>query len=223
MNDFSDYFDKTYVINLKSRPDRLQDFLIRLANANMTGVSVFNAIDGRICKPPAWWSVSEGAWGCLMSHLRLAQDALQMGLKNYLVLEDDVIFCEDFYSKLETFMDSMEQYRDDWDMIYLGGQHYNNTVPFRVNKHVVKGVNINRTHAMAVNAKFMVKFCQHLIHAPDYIEKALSPRKYYMHIDHQLGELHPFINVFAPTKFICGQAAGTSDIGQHTKTENWWN
>ena len=217
------YFKKAYVINLDGSKDRMQLFLQRAAEAGVTGFTRTQAVDGRVCKPPAWWPSGEGAWGCMMSHQKIAQDALMRGLENYVVFEDDAVFSDDFTERLPQVMESLDKLDGNWDMFYLGGQHLvERGQPFPIHgTDLLKCVNINRTHALAVNARVFLKFSQHIIHAPDYIENA--SKGYTMHLDHQLGELHPYISCIAPDQWLCGQAEGRSTIESKTNREMWWH
>ena len=157
-----------------------------------------------------------------MTHLRLAQDALMDGLESYLVFEDDACFSPNFAGRLPKVMREVQSLKKGWDMLYLGGQHlYKETSPpwnYAGTKHLLRCNNVNRTHAMAVNARFMVKFAQHIIHAPDYIGAEDD-----LHIDHQLGEIHRSIVTLASEPWLCGQAGGPSNVNGQDKPEEWWN
>jgi GR25 family glycosyltransferase involved in LPS biosynthesis len=150
----------------------------------------------------------------------MAQDALLDGLDSYLVFEDDAVFSKDFAERLPTVMGEVNSLKKGWDLLYLGGQHlYKETSPpWPVTDNIVRCNNVNRTHAFAVNARFMVKFCQHIIHAPDYIKAERD-----MHIDHQLGELHRSCVTLAVNPWMCGQGGGSSNVNGQQKEEEWWN
>jgi len=70
-----------------------------------------------------------------------------------------------------------------------------------------------------VNDRFMAQFQQHIMHAPDYIES-----KEPLHIDHQLGRLHEWRQhrILAIDPWVCGQAAGKSDISGADNEPKWW-
>jgi len=220
MIDLRKYFNRAYVINLDIRDDKWDSFLSRAGKLNIVGFERVSAIEGDKCPPPAWWRSGNGAWGCLMSHLRIAQDALMQGLDNYLVFEDDVCFSEDFVERLPILCSRLETLDQGWDMFYLGGQHLylETSPPWFFRNGIVRCNNVNRTHAFAVNAQFMVKFCQHIIHAPDYIE---DPND--IHIDHQLGNIHRQYITLAAQPWLCGQAGGSSNINGQMKDEEWWH
>jgi len=219
MLDLSTIFGAVYVANLDCRPDRWEEFCARAAKAGITGFTRFRAIEGDKCLHPAWWRAGNGAWGCLMTHLRMAQDALMDGLDNYLVFEDDVVFSADFVVRLETAMHALDGV--EWDQFYLGGQHLyvETSPPWPFRDNIVRCPNVNRTHAYAVNKRFMQKFQQHIMHAPDYIDA-----KGDIHIDHQLGTLHERREniIIAAHPWMCGQAEGSSDILGDVKEEEWW-
>ena len=231
------YFDRCFVLNLDNRPDRWEQF-VKMADSNgVTGYERYRAVHGDSCQPPDWWRAGAGAWGCLMSHLRLAQDCLMDGLDNYLVFEDDAVFSEDFCERLPSIMQEIGDLKGDWDMLYLGGQHlYRETFPpYPYRTGIVKCHNVNRTHAFAVNARFMVKFSQHIIHAPDYLSNYIHPiqedldngikgvNEWMDHIDHQLGRIHPHVVTLACNPWLCGQAASSSSINGAMQDEQWWN
>lgn len=220
MIDLRHHFGRAYVINLDNRPDRWVAFQERAAAAGITGFERVRAIEGDKCPHPAWWRAGNGAWGCLMSHLRIAQDALLDDLPSYVVFEDDAVFSEDFADRLPSTMRRLDGV--EWDMLYLGGQHLwvESGPPWPFCRGVVRCRNVNRTHAFAVSDRFMAQFQQHIMHAPDYIES-----KEPLHIDHQLGRLHEWRQhrILAIDPWVCGQSSGKSSIsGGENAHDVWW-
>lgn len=219
MIDLRDYFGGAFVLNLDIRPDRWHQFQERAARAGITGFQRARAVEGDKCPHPAWWRAGNGAWGCLMSHLRVCQDAMLDQLSSYLVFEDDVVFSDDFAERLPDVMATLAD--GAWDQLYLGGQHLYVEAgpPWPYREGLVRCRNVNRTHAFAVNARFMADFSRHIMHAPDYIAAEGDN-----HIDHQLGVLHERRQhvILATNPWLCGQGASSSNIlGEHTK-EEWW-
>lgn len=212
MRNLTDWFDKVFVINCAHRPDRLDRVKRHLDESGMADVSkvvFYPAVIGDWTTSPAGWGAGRGAWGCLRSHARIAEDVMHerdengaMTLRNYLVLEDDVYFLPDAIGSLNQFMESVPV---DWDQIYLGGQHQRK--PVQVKEHVMVGLSVNRTHAYALNQKCFQPFYRHINFAPDYIGTV-------KHIDHQLELAHQRRDwdVYCPLKWICGQEAGSSNI-----------
>lgn len=210
------FFDKVVAINLGRRWDRwsrLQRHIDALDWPFLTPER-FEAVDGRATTHPHWWRQGDGAWGCLMSHARILEDCLQADVKSVLILEDDVVFTGDLRQRSEEFLSAVP---DDWDQIYLGGQHLIDPVP--VNDQVYRGRNVNRTHAYAVSRKFMARMYRHILHAPDYILHGGH------HVDHRLGALHEAGDhaIYSPRQWLAGQFQGSSDISGQTNDTFFWN
>jgi len=99
-------------INLDRRPERWEAFN---RNCPIRGVHRFPAIDGRRVRPPVWWRQGGGAWGCMLSHIRILEQALTDGLDRrgvVLVLEDDALFPPDFAEQATRFISALP---GDWD------------------------------------------------------------------------------------------------------------
>jgi len=219
--DLHQWFKHTSVVSLDKFPKRWEIFQERATKAGLTGYKKFHAIEGDKVPPSGWFRGGNGAWGCLMSHLRIVQDALMDDKPGHiLVFEDDAVFSDDWLERMHRIMDEVG---DDWDMLYLGGQHLHmpRVKPYRMtfNKEVVNARNINRTHAFAINKRFLGKYQQHIMFAPDYIEAKSN-----FHIDHQLGILHQHQNysILAAQPWINGQGAGLSWTCGRKTGENWW-
>tara|TARA_B110000196_G_C21148364_1_gene668032 strand:+ start:417 stop:1139 length:723 start_codon:yes stop_codon:yes gene_type:complete len=216
---FSDYFERVYCINLESRPDRLERFNNRLKRA--TGETIdnktifrFEAVDGSKLTEFDMPLVMDGntqhwgagAEGCRRSHIGAITEARDLGLNNILILEDDVIFRthsrireivphNGFVNLLSGFMDHVPE---NWDMIYLGGNHWRGT------GHQLSGmvhvINSLTTHAYAVRHTayqlILTKSVQH--NKP--IDLILAE------------EVQPHCNAYASLPRIVGQEEGVSDI-----------
>ncbi len=206
-------------INLDRRPERWEAFK---RNCPIGGVRRFPAINGRAVRPPAWWRQGGGAWGCMLSHIRILEQALTDGLDRrgeaLLVLEDDALFPPDFAERVARFILALP---DDWEQAYLGGQHRGLRVrqPQRVNDEVVRPFMVNRTQAYAVRGPFIRVLYQHLC---DWPAHARSPRH---HVDHRMELLHASgkHKVYAPATWIVGQAGGPSDISGRVTQDRFWN
>jgi Glycosyltransferase family 25 (LPS biosynthesis protein) len=209
-----------FIINLPYKADRRERLSTHLLESGIinhpSDIRWVKAISGDWCWPPHWWKSGNGAWGCLMSHLRIVQDAIMDGLESYMVLEDDAVFQPRAVEMLERLM---REVPDDWDQIYLGGQHLRPIEPVPGSPFVVRANNVNRTHGFILRRRAFARFQQHILHAPDYIA---HPG---WHIDHQLGVAHERRdwNVYAPAWWICGQEAGSSNISGRTNPRMWWH
>lgn len=223
MRNLTDWFGQVFIINCAHRPDRLARLKTHLKETGMADVDrliVHPAIIGDLVTCPADWCSGNGPWGCLRSHSRLLEDVLHrrdsrfdMIWQSYLVLEDDVFFLPGALEALNRFMTAVP---DDWDQIYLGGQHRR---PFETtdSPEVIVGRSINRTHAYALSEKNYTRFYRHICYATDY-------RGNNHHIDHQLEIAHQRRDwtVYCPPQWICGQAAGKSNISGKLEPEQIW-
>jgi glycosyl transferase, family 25 len=95
---------KVWVINLKSRPDRLQRIGEQLYSMNIDW-SRLDAVDGKNCEKKILdisanhgeiGSLSEGARACSASHYKFWQEFISTGEEFGIVLEDDVKLSNDF-------------------------------------------------------------------------------------------------------------------------------
>jgi hypothetical protein len=134
--------------------------------------------------------------------------------KNFLILEDDVLFFKTAESMFNLFIEKLGD--RDWGQLYLGGQHTN--APEEVEPGLFKCASVNRTHAYAVNGKYVAK-----IHAAiaSWHQYTLTNH----HVDRQFETHHNFGSwpVYAPTWWIAGQRFGNSDVNGRVITERWWD
>lgn len=206
-------FDRVVCVSLERRPDREVAFKNRLpADFPFLKPEIIRAVDGKRCKSPEWWRQGGGAWGCYRSHCRILEDALLDSVGSVLIFEDDATFREDFAAKVCSFLDNVP---DDWEQIYLGGQHLKR--PNEITDHWVRCLNINRTHAYAVRGEGIAKLYKWLHNTKDWQHRH--------HIDHHYGRLHGSgkINVYAPVEWVCGQAEDEhSDVCGKPVRERWW-
>ena len=92
------YFDKIFCVNLDDRKDRWESAKLQFDKHKLE-VERISAIKGsglNLDWPP---EIKEGAVGCSLSHLFTMKMAKQMNLSNYLVLEDDIEFDNNFNEK----------------------------------------------------------------------------------------------------------------------------
>jgi hypothetical protein len=202
-------FDRTVVITLSRRPDRIEGFLARLPAG--WAVEAYDAIDGLACPKPEWFMGSEGAWGCYRSHQRIIEEALNRGHESVLIFEDDATFVPDFDDRLRDYLAALPE---DWGQADLGGQHLKPAEP--VNERVVRAVNVNRTHAYILRGrKFLERVYLHMHGGHHWRGRH--------HVDHHFGRLHARrVPAYAPTEWLCGQASGSSDVSGKEVAERWW-
>ena len=188
------------VLNLKRRPDRLA-----LAEAQLTkwhpdwpDPQIIEAVDGwgNPACPPEYRNRMKGAWGCKMSHLRVLKAAIDDGLDNLLVLEDDLLLDDDFAEKADRFFGSVPQ---DWEICFLGGQNIRR--PKKIGNGIVRINKLCRTHCYVARRPAILRL---------YEFWSTLKRG---HIDNKLSEqIHAYL-AYAPERFIVGQGGCKSDIG----------
>jgi len=192
-------FNMIYCINLSRRKDRWEQVSREFEKHNIKNVIRVEAIDGRdldigqiVSKDKS--ICSAGDIGCTLSHLRILNRAIKMGLKNYWVFEDDAQFHPDF-NKL--FKKYWKQVPPDWDMVYMGASHIGEIT--KVSDNVVKMTKSFTTHAMIIN---------HTIYEPlkEVWEQANEK------VDIGISSLHSTYNCYCFYPNIVFQIDGFSDI-----------
>jgi len=194
MVNLSKYFDKVYVINLDRRPDRYEAFKKEIAKYGIENVERFSAIDGTTIMGNNI-PLLAGEIGVLESHLEIIKKCKEDGLKNVLILEDDVYFSNEIL-KLDEYMNNVPS---DWDFIYFGGNHVYGQPPKYINDKIVK---LNFTVALqcvAINSSMF-----------EIIEAILPKRK--KQVDAYYAELHNRFNAYCFYPNMAKQTAGYSDI-----------
>jgi len=202
-----DVFERVYVINLPRRRERIDAFFQQIpADWSFRFPERYAAIDGGLASPPDWWKGGEGAWGCYKAHLRILEDCLSNEINSVLILEDDAVCVEGFTEKVHTFWKHLPE---DWEMIYLGGQHIQENIglPRKVNEWVYRPFNVNRCHCYGLRGRKMIERAyKHLNNFSDWT----VPH----HVDHYLGELHKQMEtgLYVPKEWLVAQSEGKSDI-----------
>lgn len=211
-------FEQCFVINLARRPERLAAFRERMAAVvwPFPHPEVWSAVDGLRVGAPHWWAQGKGAWGCYQSHMRIIEHCLNNDVGSVLILEDDVVFHEDLAERWNAFYEKLPQ---DWEQLYLGGQHFKRAQgePEDINEQVCIPYNVQRTHAYALRGEGLRKAYAHLLDTASW-----EPRH---HIDHRFGVMHMrrSIQVYAPRVWMAGQEAGLSDIANKERSRMFWS
>jgi GR25 family glycosyltransferase involved in LPS biosynthesis len=119
---------KIYVVNLKRRPDRLENFYKACsfpkekihAVYGFDGTNYDNELEN---EKHIYHKLSSnllpGEKGCLISHMRIFKDIVDNKIPFGMVFEDDGFFCDDFKNKLELCIHEMPL---DTKILYFGGR-----------------------------------------------------------------------------------------------------
>ena len=112
----------TGFVNLDHRTDRLEHITQQLERIGIEGERVRGMLpdeyNGDPIKVKAMQRRTPGAIGCHFSQVRVMEKAFERK-QHALVLEDDVIFCEDFRARLDLILDFLSE--REWDVFWLGG------------------------------------------------------------------------------------------------------
>lgn len=210
----SSCFQRVVCVNLRRRRERWQAFQQQMNAVNWPFgiVERVEAIDGQRVPAPDWFAVGEASytWGCLVSHLRVWENAINDELESVLIFEDDAVLAEDFPGAAQRFLSHVP---DDWELLFLGGHHVPGSVPLRVNQHVFRPESCWRTHCYAVRGDFIKTLYRHVCQF-NLPGRFSNPGAY--HVDHQIAALmrdrkH---RAYCPPRWLVGQRSDFSDIAQ---------
>jgi GR25 family glycosyltransferase involved in LPS biosynthesis len=185
-------FDKIFCINLDRRSDRWENVQQEFQKHGIENVERFSAIDGNIHNITT--NLLSGEIGCLLSHIEIVKKAKELGLKNYLVFEDDVEFKNNFNELFDKFN---TQLPEDWDMVYLGGSNIDK--PNEISDNVIKLNNTYTSHSIVIKNTLY-----------DIILDMLP--KMEKQVDVYFAELQKKYNCYCVTPTLVWQVSGYSDI-----------
>lgn len=145
-----DRFDKTYLINLERRTDRLEDFKNQVKIHNLGNFEIFKAIDGQNLNMSDFKTkLRPGELGLILTIIDIIKICKSNNYENVLIVEDD---CE--FNNEINFIDSyFEKLPSDWDMLYFGGNHNTHMgveQPRMINDKVKKLINTYSTHFVVI-------------------------------------------------------------------------
>lgn len=200
-----DRFDKVYCINLEHREDRKTHILSECAKYNLGELSFFKAINGNNISNS--YRISNGCLGLILSNIEILKEAKNNNYKTILILEDDCHFTNEVLD-IDLYFDALP---DDWDMMYVGGNHnihMGDSPPKQINEKIVKLHNTYTTHFVAINNNMY-----------DVILARLS--KFDKPLDVVYAEIQKLYNVYSTSKPIAKQLNGYSDIENKVIDYNW--
>ncbi|APW58732.1 glycosyltransferase family 25 protein [Paludisphaera borealis] len=114
----SDYFAKTYIINLPARSDRRRETNAMLKRVGLAtgsgGIEYFPAT-----RPDSAGDfASIGTRGCFLSHLGALKKARDEGAANVLLMEDDLEIDPKFSNLTDAFVSTLR--KEPWGFVYFG-------------------------------------------------------------------------------------------------------
>lgn len=189
--------DKSYLINLPNRTDRLRIARKQFEAAGVPMPTIFPAIDARRLKITGTTEANQGLIGCFLSHYFILQQAVLNGYKRIAIFEDDVLLVPDFKEK---FWTAYDQVPEKWQMLYLGYYERTGAAKVKVTDNVTIPKNTWGTHAyMLQNEGIKIMY--------DNLQTIRS------HIDVQISEdIVSKMYTYCISPAICNQSGIKSDI-----------
>ncbi|MDO4627829.1 MAG: hypothetical protein Q4C70_01465 [Planctomycetia bacterium] len=195
---------KVYVLNLPEATQRLAN-ITSCYPSDMPPFEVWVGKTGDEIEIPDWWKGSPRMASNRQNFIDLF-DACASGTENFLILEDDCVFAENFKTKLDAFL---EEVPDDWEYLNLGACHlqHNLLPPKQISENVLRPKFPVCTHAILVKPTGATK-------ARDIIiQEGWGGR----HVtDQRIALLFyaDLINGYSPLRNFAGQAGGQSTLCQ---------
>lgn len=148
-----------YYINLSHRMDRQQHIESELNRVGITA-SRFNALtpSHRVNYPQFYFPPRYliGGIGCFFSHYELIKNYTGSNILG--ILEDDIIFCDDYQERIELVYDFLDN--NDWDIFYISayfkkdrGYFWTKDYEEIGNEHIVQVFGSFHVHSYLVNPK----------------------------------------------------------------------
>jgi GR25 family glycosyltransferase involved in LPS biosynthesis len=216
MKTLTDLFDYSYCINLDRRTDRWEECQQEFSKWNLSNVHRISAIDkNNIPKdfPDVYKNApyrNFGNIGLILTNIQILKHAQKQNLPQILIMEDDVYFTPEI-NNIESLISYVPQ---DWDMLYIGGNHnYHNkghrAQPIPVNEKVLKLQHTFTTHCVGIKSHMYDVLLDHL-------STLANP------IDVIYVNIQKTYNVYGIHPSVAKQRAGFSDIENQIRNYNNW-
>jgi len=149
-----DFCDRAFFINMDSREDRLIEVMGELKDFNIDAERIIG-VDGNPLEIDT--NISPGQVGCALSHLECYKRAKEN--ETLLILEDDVEFRVGANILFDKWVVDIP---DDWDILFLGGNHRGETLRDKPqikrisNGHIYKTQYTLTTHAYFIRGEVIL-------------------------------------------------------------------
>lgn len=215
-NNFIDNeFDQVYVINLDTRPDRMEivKTLLNKYSIKYKRVSGVYLKDQYSDLPNIHTKTSSlGIVGCLLSHLKCLQDSRDNNYNKVLVLEDDIKFLDKHIKSInfKTLWDDIQTV--DWDLFYLGATFNDKLKKITAYLDEPTG-EVWATQSIGYNKQIRDKILDSIPQDPDFYMKDDRQQKV-IPIDVIIQKSFPHKKRIAVNPIVCIQNNTPSDIVQ---------
>lgn len=146
----NDYFDQIYLINLPRRPDKLTKSLHQLDRFGIRA-QVVEAVDGY--HPEHYFQqdrLPKGAFGYLLSWIKVIEDAIANYYRRILIFDDDLILIKNFNQKFSQSITWLKKERPNWLIYHLGATQHTKR------PDLVNGRSPNFYHPLVTDGSFAV-------------------------------------------------------------------
>jgi GR25 family glycosyltransferase involved in LPS biosynthesis len=202
------YFDGILYINLAIRKDRR----VEIENE----LSKFSVHPGKLFRIEADYDELNGVKGCVSSHIRALNFAIEKGWNNVLILEDDCCFVKGPTEIDSYIQEFMRHFKNEWDVFFLG----THKMFARMTDHP-DYVQIHfslRSHAYVVNRPYLVKLRDHFMTTYDAVKDDLFyPFSLTKALDRRWVEMQIADRWFAGKDQMAEQRDSYSDIEKEVK------
>ena len=203
----TNFFDKTYCINLDRRFDRWSECLFEFEQKRLLGINRFKAVDGNSLPKNVNGFMTPSRTALVLTNIQILEEAIKNNYQSILILEDDVEFTKQV-TDMKSFFDSLPE---DWDMLYFGGNHNTHVgskPPAIINDKVCKLHNTFSTHCVAINNKAFIQIIERLKRCDNALDVVYS-------------ELQKKLNVYSFYPMIATQRVSYSDIENKITDYKW--
>lgn len=201
-------FDEVFCINLDRRPDRLENFNKQVEKYNLGNYTRISAVDGKLLTPKEKnGRLQDGELGLLLTVEKIIDYSIKNNYNQILIVEDDCLFLEDIKNTNEYFA----YLPDDWDLLYMGGNHNTHIgvpTPKKINTKIVKLHHTYSAHFVGIkNTVF------------DVFQQKLNIKN--EPIDVSLAHIQKLFNAYSFYPAIVKQYSNFSDIQNKLIDYNW--
>ena len=155
-NFINEIVDKIYIINMDKDKSRMNVLDKKMKKLGLEYQRI-PGVDGKKIYPKYKnkTTLRPGQLGCLLSHLHILEDAIKNKYDNILVLEDDILFHNNFHHEFKKKYNKLVKNEKKYDIIYLGCSqslggpgHWNKT---RMKDEYYENMKSDGTFAMLIN------------------------------------------------------------------------
>ena len=203
----TDFFDKTFCVNLERRSDRWDECLTEFEKHSIDNICKFTAIDGNELPQRSSGFVTPSRLALVLTNIKILEEAIENNYGSILILEDDI----EFTDLVNDMGDFFKLLPEDWDMLYFGGNHNTHmgiNPPIIVNEKVSKLHSTYSTHCVAINKSAFVKIYDRLKKCDNALDVIYV-------------ELQNILNVYSFYPMIATQRVSFSDIENRITDYKW--